>query len=213
MGPKSSLRSLIEGEQADFVALAQQLTAEQWSAPSWCADWSVHEVILHAALHTHRTLREVIRGDDQQEVQRRRESHDALIALLGAPVNTRLSWDSTLQLDELLIHQQDVRRPLGIARVIPSDRLMVVLPSVLTNWVGRLAGVDARKRSRGLRLVATDIGWSAGSGPVVEGPAEALLMTLSGRTLAAAELVGEGVATLTERLAPRVSRAVSSLRP
>jgi len=33
----------------------------------------------------------------------------------------------------------------------------------------------------GAKLVATDIGWSYGSGDKIEGPAEAIMMTLAGR--------------------------------
>ena len=91
-----------------------------------------------------------------------------------------------------MIHQQDVRRPLGIARVIPADRLSVVLSSVLTRWVGTLAGTGARKRANGLHLIATDIGWSAGTGPEVHGPGETLLMALAGRSVDTTELQGDG---------------------
>ena len=43
-------------------------------------------------------------------------------------------------------------------------------------------GVHARARLRGLRLVATDTEWSVSDGDLVEGPVEALLLLLTGRT-------------------------------
>lgn len=58
----------------------------------------------------------------------------------------------------------------------------------------------ARKRVRGLELVATDIGWRSGEGPRVEGPAEALLMAIAGRPVALAELSGPGQTTLAQRM-------------
>jgi hypothetical protein len=53
---------------------------------------------------------------------------------------------------------------------------------------------------RGLRLVATDLDWSHGSGPEVRGPGEALMVALAGRPLALAALAGDGVDVLELRL-------------
>jgi hypothetical protein len=64
--------------------------------------------------------------------------------------------------------------------------------------VGFLA--SSRKRARGLRLVATDLPWSAGAGPEVRGPAEALYMALNGRTGAIDQLTGDGVPVLAGRI-------------
>jgi hypothetical protein len=54
----------------------------------------------------------------------------------------------------------------------------------------------ARARLRGLELVATDTGWRAGEGRRVEGPVEALLLLLTGRSAALDRLAGPGVARL-----------------
>ena len=52
-------------------------------------------------------------------------------------------------------------------------------------------------RTRGLRLIATDLDWSAGHGPVIRGPGEALLLAMTGRVGAVAdELQGPGLAQL-----------------
>ena len=60
--------------------------------------------------------------------------------------------------------------------------------------------IGAARRISGLALVATDLDWTAGSGPVVEGPAESLLMAIAGRPGSAPELTGPGQATLALRL-------------
>jgi hypothetical protein len=57
-----------------------------------------------------------------------------------------------------------------------------------------------RRRGRNLRLVATDLGWSSGRGPTVEGPAEGVLMAIAGRPTALASLSGDGVPLLAERI-------------
>lgn len=56
-------------------------------------------------------------------------------------------------------------------------------------------------RARGLRLVATDLDWSHGTGPEVRGTGEVLLLLLimAGRQDALAELDGPGRARLAAR--------------
>jgi hypothetical protein len=51
----------------------------------------------------------------------------------------------------------------------------------------------------GLRFEATDMDWSSGSGPVVSGDAEALLMAIGGRAAAVEDLAGAGVAEFRTR--------------
>jgi hypothetical protein len=55
----------------------------------------------------------------------------------------------------------------------------------------------------GLRLEATDQGWSWGDGAVVRGTSEALALAVTGRAVVVPEVTGEGAALLAERIAPR----------
>jgi mycothiol maleylpyruvate isomerase-like protein len=63
---------------------------------------------------------------------------------------------------------------------------------------------DARRKKRidGLRLVATDVDWSHGTGPEVTGPAMPIVMAMTGRAAGLDELGGEGLATLRRRMTP-----------
>jgi hypothetical protein len=80
---------------------------------------------------------------------------------------------------------------------MPTDRLLAAL-----GLVPGLGGfVGAKKRVAGLRLVATDVGWSHGDGPQVTGPGEAILLAASGRPAGLEDLSGDGVATLRSRVA------------
>ena len=94
-----------------------------------------------------------------------------------------------------MIHQQDIRRALGIPRTIPAERLRTALefslyaPTIRGAW-----------RARGVHLVATDIEWSHGKGPDVQGPGEALLMAMAGRRDALKDLSGPGKDKLAQRL-------------
>ncbi|MBO0855301.1 MAG: hypothetical protein J2P18_16240, partial [Nocardia sp.] len=92
----------------------------------------------------------------------------------------------------LLVHHQDIRRPLGRPRQIPAERLIAVL--------GRPDPFARPGRfTRGLRMVATDVAWSSGSGPEVRGTGEALALAMVGRPIVLDELTGDGVRTLRER--------------
>ena len=86
---------------------------------------------------------------------------------------------------DVLVHGQDITRPLGRRRDMPSDRVGPALDHV---WTSSFYG--ARKRFAGLRLVATDLDWSAGDGDrEVRGPVGELLLLATGR---AAGLDGVG---------------------
>jgi hypothetical protein len=76
--------------------------------------------------------------------------------------------------------------------------LRVVLGFLATKKATR--GFTAKGRLDGLALQATDLDWSSGSGADVRGPAEAMMMSMLGRTDALADLEGEGVARLRSRL-------------
>jgi uncharacterized protein (TIGR03083 family) len=95
----------------------------------------------------------------------------------------------------VLIHGQDICRPLGIRRVLPEGHLVPVADFVKND----VHIFGAKKRIAGLTLTATDMDWSHGSGPEVTGPAEALVMMMAGRLVALDDLSGEGKVALATR--------------
>jgi uncharacterized protein (TIGR03083 family) len=101
-----------------------------------------------------------------------------------------------LALLDVTIHHQDIRRPLNMPRQIPAERLRWVLGASLCS-----PELPAWRLARGLRLTPTDLVWSHGSGPEVTGPAEAVLMAITGRRSAIGELAGPGQPVLAGRLA------------
>jgi uncharacterized protein (TIGR03083 family) len=98
-------------------------------------------------------------------------------------------------LTDNMIHQQDIRRPLGLARTIPVERLCAAL-----DFVRYSPTIRGAWRVRGARLIATDLDWSHGKGPEVRGPGEALLMVMAGRPDVLRDLDGPGTGTLAARL-------------
>jgi len=61
-------------------------------------------------------------------------------------------------------------------------------------------GIVAQGTLNGLRFEANDIDWAHGSGPTVSGNAEALLLAITGRSIAFGLLSGDGVSTLRARV-------------
>ena len=100
----------------------------------------------------------------------------------------------------VLIHGQDICRPLGIERDLPEAHLVAVADFVKDD----VHIFGAKKRIAGFKLTATDMDWSHGYGAEVTGPAEALVMMMAGRLVALDDLSGDGIAALgTEPLSHR----------
>lgn len=98
-------------------------------------------------------------------------------------------------LAEVVVHAEDIRRPLGITRAYPAE----VLSAVAAHYAATDLVVLAKGRISGLRLTATDSSFSTGAGLPVTGPTLALIMAMTGRQSFLADLTGGGVPTLRGR--------------
>lgn len=197
--------------RAERQALANDLagiTDAQWSTPSLCDGWTVRDVLAHmtatakitpaaffpkligsgfslAKMQTKDIAAE--RGSSNADALQRFE---AQISSTKHPPGPTVSW-----LGEVLVHAEDIRRPLGLRHDYPTDALILVADSYkASNLV-----IGAKKRIAGLRLRATDAAWTHGEGPEVAGPMAALLLAMAGRKAAVSDLAGDGVATLASR--------------
>jgi hypothetical protein len=63
----------------------------------------------------------------------------------------------------------------------------------------RFNAMAAKTRIAGLSLRATDVDWSTGTGPEVAGPILPLVLAMTGRRAALAQLSGPGLDTLAAR--------------
>lgn len=198
---------LAHDERADLADFLATLTPEQWDGATLCTRWGVRDVVAHVISYEElstiglvgRFLRGGLAPDRVNAVGVRDYADrrpDELVALLRdhlTPRGLTTGFGGRIALTDGLIHHQDIRRALDQPRTIPVERLRVALD------FGRTAPtIHARSRIRGLRLVATDLDWSTGDGPLVEGPAEPLLMAIAGRRTTD-ELSGPGVPTLSAR--------------
>jgi uncharacterized protein (TIGR03083 family) len=117
-----------------------------------------------------------------------------LIGLLrdnAEPHGLGAGFGGRVALTDNMIHQQDIRRPLGLPRDIPPERLRAAL-----DFVRYAPTIRGAWRVRGVRLIADDLDWSHGRGPAVRGSGEALLMIMAGRPAALGDVEGPGRARL-----------------
>ena len=207
--PAVDVRRLAREERADFAAFLATLSPQQWQAPTLCAGWRVRDVVAHVIsyddLDTRHLLAYVIQGrlrlgrvNAAALARYHARSPEQLLALLTdhpQPRGVPAALGGRVGLTEALIHHQDIRRPLGQPRTIPPERLLPALRIALI-----APDIGGLWRIRGVRLVATDLPFSAGIGQEVRGPAEALLMTIAGRHGVAGELPGPGQRKLARRI-------------
>lgn len=201
--------ALATAERKDLADFLETLEPEHWERPSLCSEWTVRDVVAHLISYEEtglgefagRFLRAGFRFGRMNA--RRLEEFGArapgeLVAYVRAharPSGPTAMADARIGLTDGLIHHQDIRRALGRPREVPAERLAPVLDFALM-----APPLPARRNVRGLRLVATDLAWSHGSGEEVTGPGEALLMAVCGRAVALPELAGPGLATLESRV-------------
>lgn len=206
-----ALWTMIGEERRRLADDLESLTDEQWVTPSLCPGWRVRDVVAHLVYpHEHGKGSIFVdflkAGFDVNKFGLRTATADARAAS-EFPAALRASADRRWEppggygpiapLTDIVVHSQDIRRAIGASANFGADRLGPILDFVVTKKATR--GFTKKGAIDGLRLEATDIGWSHGSGPEVSGPGEALLMSVLGRSSANAELSGDGLETLRAR--------------
>lgn len=203
--------NVVEQQRRAVADLLAGLTPAQWEAPSLCAGWRVRDVAAHLTVVVQPPSAALLladlaaaRGNPHRMntlVSRRRAAlptGDLVAQLREQAASRRLPvvTDRRNVLFDLLVHGQDIARPLGLQLPVPAGAAAAGATRVWEmGWPFR-----ARRRLEGLRLSATDADWSVGAGPEVSGPILALLLLLTGRTGAAApQLAGPGLAQLGAR--------------
>jgi uncharacterized protein (TIGR03083 family) len=196
---------------AERRALAEDLatlTPEQWAHPSLCRGWSVRDVVAHLAASAKLTpgkffpalmasgFRFNVMGE-QKLAEELGASPKETLANFNATIETATHppGPATAMLGEIVVHSADIRRPLGIStRPSPEAMLAVARLYRSSNML-----IGAKHRTAGLRLRATDLAWTSGAGPEVEGPLESLVLAMCGRADAFDDLAGEGAMILKAR--------------
>lgn len=199
--------TMARAERADLAEFLATLTPQDWQAPTLCTRWSVKDVVAHVISYEELGALGLLKRFAKGLVVRANQvgveefaalTPQQLLEFLRGhlePHGLTAGFGGMIALVDGTIHHQDIRRALNRPRVVPPDRLARILPLVPGN-----PRLGAGRRIRGLRLRATDVEWTHGDGPDVTGPGEALLLAMTGRPAALADLDGPGVAKLTRRL-------------
>ncbi|OUE25634.1 maleylpyruvate isomerase family mycothiol-dependent enzyme [Clavibacter michiganensis] len=198
----------IDAERRALVEQLERIEDTAWETPSLCAGLTVREVVAHmtvsGAVSGPRWFLGVLRARfdfDRQVDDRLREQLGAsareTLARFRRTIGSRTSppLPRLALLGEMVVHGEDVRRPLGLTRAHPP----ATLDAVLRYYAGTDQIVVAKKRVAGLRLEATDTGTALGEGQVVRGPSLALIMAMTGRLACCDELTGPGAPALRAR--------------
>jgi uncharacterized protein (TIGR03083 family) len=174
---------------ADLLAAAPEGT---WDAPTLCERWQVRHVVAHVTMPARLTPEQfgaemAIAGGDFGVLSDTVAARDGALPteeLLDALRSPRLhAWQppgggSAGALSHAVIHSLDVTLALAEPAVAPQEAVVAVL-DLITAASGAWFGVDLSD----VRLEASDVDWSWGSGPVTRGDAGELVALLSARTL------------------------------
>ena len=198
----------IHTERSALADTLANLTPEQWSDASWCEGWSVHKVagpVVAAAEQTFANFyKELIMAGFKFDTFTDRGA-DALASVSPEQIVARLRARTTTSnhppapviamLGEIIVHGDDIRRPLGLVHHSPEDALIAVADS----WKKSNLLIGSKRRIVGVSLRATDTSWNYGEGPSVEGPLQSLVLAMTGRKGSHVDLSGDGVAILAAR--------------
>jgi uncharacterized protein (TIGR03083 family) len=210
--------SEVDDQRRRTAAMLEALTEEQWDHPSLCDGWTVRHVAAHLTLQR-QNLPDILRVltahpsllgalslnrmiDRTARLQAALPT-DEIIAGIRAGIGSRRRNSFIApagSLSDTLVHAQDIAQPLGIDLEMRPRAAAIAVDHIWSTRHGWTGSVFRQLPLDGYRLVATDTDWSAGSGPVVAGPASALLLLVTGRRIALNRLEGDGAAQLKMHL-------------
>ena len=198
----------IHGERSQMADTLATLSPDQWAAPSWCEGWSVQHTAGHILAAAEQTpanfYKELISAGFRFNIFTDRAAKllgsldpDELVRRLRARTTTTNHPPAPVMamLGEIVVHGEDIRRPLGLKHQTPETALVALADS----WKRTNLLIGAKRRIARLRLRATDADWAWGDGPEVSGPLIALILAMTGRKAVYADLAGDGLAVLNNR--------------
>ena len=199
-------------QQRELAALVDDLSgldAHRWRTATLCADWDVEQVVAHLGaaattsrwgwirsmvaarfdpdVHNRRRLEQFRGADPRETLERFRHVGPIALPVVSSPAG----------LGEVIVHGEDIRRPLGLRHAPDPAGLLAVARSFAT----RNFAVNSKTLVDGLALRATDADFREGAGPGIRGPLLSLVMVMAGRSAFLPDLTGDGVPEVAGRLA------------
>jgi uncharacterized protein (TIGR03083 family) len=204
----ADLMPMIHAERGALAEFLGTLTPEQWTAPTWCDKWNVRQLVGHLVAAANITAGHFFSGLVKSGFSFDRFVENDLEQFAdGSPADVKQRFDGIIgsnrtppgpvyvALGEVMVHGEDIRRPLGAKGEHPAEHL-VTLAELYKKTGPPLRG---KKRIAGLKLTATDVDWSTGAGPEVSGPAMSLILAMVGRAGALGDCTGNGLDLLRAR--------------
>lgn len=198
----------IHTEREALAGTLDGLLEEQWNTMSWCEGWSVHKLTGHVVAASEQTFAHFYtelasagfnfaRFTDLGAQKVAEASNVELVVRLRARLTTtnRPPAPVLAMLGEIVVHGEDIRRPLGLEHHSPEAALL----AVAEGWKNSNLLIGTKRRIAGVTLRATDVTWSHGQGPLVQGPLQSLVLAMTGRKGAHGDLEGEGLTRLAAR--------------
>ena len=208
--PELDVDALLDAERAALADLLDGLGEAGWATPSLCSGWSVRHVVAHLLmpyrLSVPRFMLKMVAGrfDFDRVADRWATGYPGadqeLVAALRGTARQKFNVPGSppeAPLSHLVIHQEDIRRPLGAqhsANPVSANATLDQLTSPAARGSFTPGLLD------GLAVVSSDTGWRSGEGDEVVGSASALITTIAGRRAALDELSGPGVDRVRARL-------------
>lgn len=198
----------IAAERRRLADVIESLDSTQLATPSLCGDWTVSECAAHLTAGINLSWRsfgvEMLKARGSFDVANSaitRKLAGRGVAQTVADLRDQAEHRFTppgagpeAPLTDLIVHSQEMFRPLGIDHGFESERLAVPLTTAVSAQSKKLMGGPD---THGVRLVADDMEWELGSGPEVHGPGLSFALVLTGRQWALEDLDGEGLGRLT----------------
>lgn len=157
----------IDQQRSDVADLLDELSEQEWATPSLCAAWTVRQVAAHLTLAHMRLLPCLV------AIGRSRGSIDRMIRdtairqarlpvqdyapRLRALIGSRRTVPFVTELEpllDILVHAQDIARPLGRAWPMPVDAAMTAADRVWSMSAHSTPGADSPDTSSSPRTPA-----------------------------------------------------------
>jgi hypothetical protein len=191
--PEETVWPLIKTAREDIYLYLSTLTDEQWNTASLCDGWRVRDVLAHLILEYHynphnywwQFIKSGFRLNvfmQQTAIELGNTGPTQLLGRFHAMIDEQHKPKSVPVLNvlvDLLVHEQDIRIPLGQPRDMPLE----LLELIFENWELTDFNIGERltkiaSRAKGMQLTATDINITKGTGMTVEGRAQDAILLL-----------------------------------
>lgn len=203
----ADVRAMTMAEGEGLVEYLRTIPSGSWTASTVCDPWTVKHLVAHLTALSNQTLpnfmkrmittgfnfQKVVDGDLQKYLGEQGPMIDKLESSIKNPTTPKML--NHVALGEFMCHGEDIRRALGDHGEYPSAHVIELGPA----YVKQGKPLQAKKRTAGLSLRATDGDFAWGEGPEVAGPGIDLIMAMTGRAEALARCEGDGVEIMRSR--------------